>query len=139
MQPAVDSTTLDRLIALGREHGHLTTEDLRTSLPVERMTAQEIASIVVYLEETGIPVELEQGLLSPYPKPVPQKSAEIIPFPGPRARKNPKAKHSQPAKPVMPEPRQDSTQDTPFGHWLVATAGLLAFAAISLIIFATAG
>jgi len=140
MQPALDSTTLDRLISLGRERGHLTTEDLRASLPIESMNAEEIALIVVHLEETGVPVELEESLLSPDPKPMPRKSAEIIPFPGPRAdRKKPRAKLLQPAKPALPEARQTPTDGSPFAHWAIAGAGVLAFAVFSLIIFATAG
>ncbi|WP_052954642.1 RNA polymerase sigma factor region1.1 domain-containing protein [Microvirga vignae] len=142
MQPALDSNTLDRLISLGRERGHLTTEDLRASLPIESMSAEEIALVVVHLEETGVPVELEESLLLPDPKPVamPRQSAEIIPFPGPRASRKPsKAKPLQPAKPALPEPRQAETQETSFSPWIVAAAGMLAFAVFALIIFATAG
>jgi hypothetical protein len=142
MQPALDSNTLDRLISLGRERGHLTTEDLRASLPVESMSAEEIALVVVHLEETGVPVELEESLLAPHSKPVtmPRQSAEIIPFPGPRAARKPfKAKPLQPARPAFPEPRQVEPQETSFSPWIVAAAGVLAFAVFALIIFATAG
>lgn len=141
MQPALDSHTLDRLISLGRESGHLTTEDLRASLPVESMSAEEIAQVVVHLEETGVPVELEENLLSPHVKPValPRPSAEIIPFPGPRASRKPfKAKPLQPAKPALPEPRQTETEEASFSPWIVAAAGMLAFTVFTLIIFATA-
>jgi hypothetical protein len=139
MQPALDSTTLDRLISLGRERGHLTTEDLRASLPIESMSAEDIALIVVHLEETGVPVELEDSLLSPDSRPMPRKSAEIIPFPDPQThRKSSKAKPLQPVKPALPEPRQAPTEDAPAAHWVIAAAGMLAFAVLSLIIFATA-
>src|SRR5688500_11702123 len=114
MQPALDSTTLDRLISLGRERGHLTTEDLRASLPIESMSAEDIALIVVHLEETGVPVELEDSLLSPAPRPMPRKSAEIIPFPGSQGYRKPsKAKPLQPVKPALPEPSQTPTEDAP--------------------------
>jgi len=104
------------------------------------MSAEEIASIVVHLEETGVPVELEESLLSPGPGPMPRKSAEIIPFPGPRAdRKKPRAKLLQPAKPARLETRQTPMEGSPFPHWAIAGAGVLAFAVFSLIIFATAG
>ncbi|WP_445504057.1 RNA polymerase sigma factor region1.1 domain-containing protein [Microvirga sp. G4-2] len=141
MQPALDSNTLDRLISLGRERGHLTTEDLRASLPVESMSAEEIALVVVHLEETGVPVELEESLLSPHPKPMamPRRSAEIIPFPGPRtSRKSSKAKPLQPTRPGLPEPRQTETEETSSSPWMIAAAGMLALAVFSLIIFATA-
>lgn len=140
MQPALDSTILDRLVSLGRERGHLTTEDLRAGLPVETMSADEIARIVAHLEETGVPVELEDGLLSPKEKPVPRRSAEIIPFPRPRAdRRRPGAKPLQPARPALPQAGQDARESPPFAHWAVAGAGMLAFAVFSLIIFATVG
>ncbi|HEU6440793.1 MAG TPA: RNA polymerase sigma factor region1.1 domain-containing protein [Microvirga sp.] len=141
MQPALDSTTLDRLISLGRERGHLTTEDLRASLPIESMSADDIALIVVHLEETGVPVELEPELLSPDQKPVsmPRHSAEIIPFPGPRAKSRPaKAQPLQPARSSISEPRDETADLMPPAHWVVAGAGILAFAVFSLIIFATA-
>lgn len=141
MQPALDSTTLDRLIALGRERGQLTTEDLRASLPVDNMSAADIALIVVHLEETGVPVELEDSLLSPHSEPSsqPRRSAEIIPFPGPRSdMKKPKARTLQSAKPVVPEPKSNAATSTPVAHWAVAAAGVAAFAVFSLIIYATA-
>jgi hypothetical protein len=142
MQPALDSNTFDRLISLGRERGHLTTEDLRASLPIESMSAEDIAQVVIQLEETGVPVELEESLLSHHPKPasMPRQSAEIIPFPGPRARHKPsKVISLQPVKPVLPEPDQEPAEIMPSGYWIVAGAGVLAFALFSLVIFATAG
>ncbi|MXQ14178.1 RNA polymerase sigma factor region1.1 domain-containing protein [Microvirga makkahensis] len=141
MQPALDSNILDRLISLGRERGHLTTEDLRARLPIESMSAEDIALVVVHLEETGVPVELEPGLISPERKPAstPRRSAEIIPFPGPRNKTKPtKSEPLQPAKLPLSEPRQDTALLMPPAHWVVAGAGVLAFAVFSLIIFATA-
>jgi len=142
MQPALDSNTLDRLITLGRERGHLTTEDLRASLPVESMSPEDIALIVIQLEETGVPVELDESLLSPDPKPVsmPRQSAEIIPFPGPGARPKPsKTKPLQPAKPAVQAPGQEKAGIAHPAHWIIAGAGVLAIAMLSLIIFASAG
>lgn len=82
MQPALDRTMLDRLIDLGRRRGEVTTADLRANLPVHAMSAEEIARIVVGLEEAGIAVELEADLLLPGPQAAPPKTgAEIIPFP----------------------------------------------------------
>lgn len=140
MQPAFDNGTLARLISLGHERGQLTTEDLRTSLPIDSMSAEDIALIVVHLEEAGVPVELEDSLLSPNAKPAPRKSAEIIPFPKRPAvdHKAPKAKLLQPATPPLSDPRQPLTQSTPISPWVVAAIGCLAFAVFTLIMFATA-
>jgi hypothetical protein len=74
MQPALDDTTLDHLISLGRQRGHLTTADLHASLPIVSMRTEEIAHVIVQLEESGINVELEDRL-------IPEGGALIIPFP----------------------------------------------------------
>jgi hypothetical protein len=144
MQSALDRNTLDRLISLGRKQGHLTTEDLRTSLPINSMSAEEIALIVVHLEEAGIPVELDDSLISadPKPKPIPAIGAEIIPFPG-RAGEPDKSKLNVTALQAVTLPIPDGgrqsprTHAVPAVHWIVATAGLLALVVLGLIIFAS--
>ncbi|MGO4389100.1 RNA polymerase sigma factor region1.1 domain-containing protein [Microvirga sp. 2YAF29] len=141
MQLAPDRTLLNRLAILGRERGHLTTEDLRLNLPVDRMSAEEIALIVVQLEGSGVAVELEDSLISPAPEPAPRRSAEIIPFPKrpttDRARPRP-----VPLKPAMPHPVVEDPiqveETTPLSLWIFALAGVLAFVAFTLIILATA-
>jgi Sigma-70 factor, region 1.1 len=137
MQPALDSTILDRLIALGRQQGHLTNEDLQINLPIDSMSAEDIALIVVHLEEMGIPVELEDRLVTPHPQPAPapQRSAEIIPFPGPSAK--PKAKRTPPLQPAGASKPQSPQQGQPSGaraHLAVAVAGLLVLAALGAIV-----
>lgn len=141
MQPALDSTTLDRLIALGRQRGHLTTEDLQASLPIAGMSAEEIALIVVHLEEMGVAVEIEEALLAPNAKPVPRPSAEIILFPGPSVKNVPpgKSRPLQTSKPAPPEPSQAKDTSVRPAHWIVAAAGFFALAVFLLVIFATAG
>lgn len=141
MQPALDRTILDRLTSLGRERGHLTTEDLRLNLPVDRMSAEEIALIVVQLEGSGVAVELEDDLISPVSEPALRRSAEIIPFP-----KRPPADRACPKpmllKPAVPEPvAMDPIQveeTPPLSLWIFALAGILAFVAFTMIILATA-
>lgn len=140
MQQALDSNTLDRLVSLGRRQGQLTTEDLRESLPIEAMSAEEIALIVVHLEESGIPVELEDSLISPDPRPRPlqAKGAEIIPFPGPSARSKTKSR-SAPLKAAarpLPQSSVPRPQDGRFVHWVVAASGLVVLAVLALLIFA---
>ncbi len=143
MQPALDKNTLDRLTSLGLKQGHLTTRDLRASLPVESMSAEEIALIVVHLEETGVPVELEDNLISPDPKPVamPARTAEIIPFPGrsATARNRPKPLPLQPATPASPEPAKPAPVDGSNVHWAIAAAGLLVLTTLGLALYALVG
>jgi hypothetical protein len=141
MQQALDRNTLDRLIALGRQQGFLTNEDLRVSLPVDSMSTEELALIMVHLEESGIPVELEDDLLSPNqtPRPVERMSAEIIPFPGPAAKPRPKPKISSLQKAKPPASAAAAPEKGPRRaiHWIVAAAGLLAVAVVGLVIFAS--
>jgi hypothetical protein len=129
MQPAFDSNTLDRLIALGRERGHLTNQDLEANLPIASMSAEEIALIVVHLEETGVPVELDDSLLSPNAKvsPAPAKSAEIIPFPDRAAAARMKRRTAplQKGQPSQAEAAKSSPQGKRAAHWAVAVSGLL--------------
>jgi hypothetical protein len=129
MQPALDSNTLDRLIALGRKQGHLTNQDLEANLPITSMSAEEIALVVVHLEETGIPVELEDGLISPSakPNPAPAKSAEIIPFPDRAAAARMKRRTAplQKVHPSQAETAKSAPQGNRTAHWAVALSGLL--------------
>jgi hypothetical protein len=140
MQQALDSNTLDRLIALGRQQGQLTTRDLETNLPIQSMSAEDIALIVVHLEEAGIPVELDDSLMAPHPKPAmaPTKSAEIIPFPdrATAARTKKRTIPLQNASPVQSEPAFVQ-QEKRAAHWAVAIGGLLVLALMAgaLILF----
>ncbi|WP_114946416.1 RNA polymerase sigma factor region1.1 domain-containing protein [Microvirga calopogonii] len=132
MQPALDSNTLDRLIALGREQGHLTNRDLEDNLPIASMSAEDIALIVVQLEETGVPVELDDSLVSPNakPSPGPVRSAEIIPFPDRAAA----ARMKQRKAPLQKAAASNAKAVEPAGrksrmvHWAVAVAGLVVLA-----------
>jgi hypothetical protein len=145
MQQALDSNTLDRLISLGREQGQLTTQDLETHLPIHSMSAEEIALIVVHLEESGIPVELEDSLTTPNLKPTsaPAVSAEIIPFPD-RAAAARMKKGNAPLQNASLQKAYSPQSDPPFvqkekraAHWAVAVAGLLVLALMmgALILF----
>jgi hypothetical protein len=129
MQQALDSNTLDRLIALGRQQGQLTTLDLETNLPIHSMSAEEIALIVVHIEEAGVPVELEDSLMAPQPKPTaaPAKSAEIIPFPDRAAASRMKKRTAslQKMTPVQASEPAFVQQEKRAAHWAVAIGGLL--------------
>ncbi|HLM39737.1 MAG TPA: RNA polymerase sigma factor region1.1 domain-containing protein [Microvirga sp.] len=147
MQQALDRNTLDRLITLGRRQGQLTTEDLRASLPIESMSPEEIALIVVHLEESGVPVELEESLLSPAPRSASPATvgAEIIPFPRPAPKPRPKPKAVslqaevplQAGVPPLQMPAKPEAGPSRAIHWIVAGAGLLALAVVGLVIFAS--
>jgi hypothetical protein len=129
MQQALDSNTLDRLISLGREQGQLTIQDLETNLPIHSMNTEEIALIVVHLEEAGVPVELDDSLLTSNLRApqAPSRSAEIIPFPDRAAAARMKRRPAplEKAPPAQPEPPAFAKQERRAAHWAVAIAGLL--------------
>jgi hypothetical protein len=76
----IDSGTLARLVALGRAKGHLTNQDLETALPIDTMDAEDIALVVVHLEDAGVAVELDATLSQPSPAMAPPRTlAEIAP------------------------------------------------------------
>ena len=73
----IDRSTLDRLVAQGRAKGHLTNEDLTAALPIETMDADDIALVVVHLEEAGVAVELDESLLTGQPARPPEDARKI--------------------------------------------------------------
>ncbi len=76
----IDSGTLARLVALGRQKGQVTNQDLEEALPIDAMSAEDIALVVVHLEEAGVSVDLDENLLvqaSPS-APLQSRSAEIL-------------------------------------------------------------
>ncbi|MDA9408113.1 RNA polymerase sigma factor region1.1 domain-containing protein [Bradyrhizobium sp. CCBAU 45384] len=55
--------TLRELAVLGQLRGALTIEDIRAALPIDRMTEDDVARAVAYLEEKGIEVLVDPSLL----------------------------------------------------------------------------
>ncbi len=82
-----DKAALERLEALGRRRGHLTTGDLAGELPISGMAPDEIALVIVHLEDRGIPVEVDADLLAGERRPAapPMEPGLILPdlAPGP--------------------------------------------------------
>lgn len=62
----ISTTAIDRLMQLGRRRGGLEIDDIRQALPVDTMTVEELADVVARLEEAGISVEIDTGLLTPH-------------------------------------------------------------------------
>ena len=95
------------------------------------MSTDEIALIVVHLEEAGVPVELDDSLIAPNAKPLqaPSRSAEIIPFPdrAAAARMKKRAAPLQKAPPAQPSHPPSSSRKSGLPHWAVAIAGLAGF------------
>ena len=62
----ISTTTVDRLIQLGRRRGGLVIDDIGQALPVNTMSTEELADVLARLEEAGISVEIDPALLTPH-------------------------------------------------------------------------
>jgi hypothetical protein len=140
MQPAIDRNTLESLIALGRQKGGLTNQDLEAALPTGSMSVEDIALVVLQLEEAGVPIDLDESLLTRHPQAVAQasqRSAEILPFPKrpsmpPKARLKNEVSLPPPAASEAPSQRPVLTR---YAHWAVIGSILIvALAAAALIV-----
>ena len=143
MKPTIPKDVLDRLVALGRRQGHLTTEDVKHALPVDAMTPDEIALVVVHLEDHGIAVELDESLLAPHPGPrsAPGDGPALVLRPdqnGDRSAKGPPAPPqaqlqtgADATTPAAPPPRAGRAV-----HWAVALAGVVLLLVVIVIVLA---
>ncbi|QRE74250.1 RNA polymerase sigma factor region1.1 domain-containing protein [Methylobacterium aquaticum] len=140
MQAAFDRTTLDRLIALGKSRGGLTPDDLRRALPVDRMSAEDIALVLIELEEAGISVDPDEIVMTSG-RPLPPAGAVRLPEPGaPEAA--PPAAAPTTASPVAspPEIRAAPPPEPQGGaHRAVVWAGVAALVLVLVVLALWAG
>jgi len=132
----LDRRTLDDLVALGRAKGHLTTDDLQAALPTQAMAAEDIALIVVHLEDAGIAVELDENLLSRSARGAPEKVAgvEIVPLQQPSHATLPlvAAADDGPGEGQLTERTAGAGWAGPAAHIAVIVAGVLVLALLAL-------
>ncbi|KAA2242226.1 RNA polymerase sigma factor region1.1 domain-containing protein [Salinarimonas soli] len=134
-----DKAALERLMALGRRRGHLTTGDLEAELPVNAMDPDEIALVIVHLEEAGIPVEVDAALLTGGARPAALRPDEpsiilpareiAVPPAGPASDTAAAAPVRAPAGAV-----DEGRAGGGHTHWVVAMGGLLAVAVLIAIL-----
>ena len=62
---SVDSNAKALLVAIQRRQGHVTLADIKSILPIESMTSEEIGLTIVQLEDAGINIEVDKELLRP--------------------------------------------------------------------------
>ncbi|KAB1072750.1 RNA polymerase sigma factor region1.1 domain-containing protein [Methylobacterium planeticum] len=135
MAAGIDTDTLQRLIELGKRKGRLAPEDLLTGLPVDRMSAEDIALVVLEIEEAGVPVEFEETLtmlarpteLRPLPEPVALAPAPAPP-PGAAPRVDIPATAAQaPAAPAPPAADAAAAAERADASRIVALSGAATF------------
>ena len=59
MRLSANSIAIQRLVALGRSHGAITAQDLKSVLPIEDMTEDQLVGVISLLEDAGVPVEID--------------------------------------------------------------------------------
>ncbi|CCD98321.1 RNA polymerase sigma factor region1.1 domain-containing protein [Bradyrhizobium sp. STM 3809] len=64
MTKLAETIAIQRLVAFGRNRGVVTADDLKAMLPVQDMTAEELAGVMSTLEDAGVPVEIDTRELS---------------------------------------------------------------------------
>jgi len=142
----IERGAFERLIEKGRRRGGLSTEDLRAALPIERMNADDIAMVVLQIEEEGVQVELDDELLarSGAPARTPPPAVPVIDLPGVTEPRPSGADQPQPLAPAQAsaaltpaEPVEDMAPSAR-SSWvfILIAAGLvavLAFVALMLI------
>ncbi|KTS03456.1 hypothetical protein ABID82_004692 [Methylobacterium sp. PvP062] len=139
MTQVLDRGTLDRLVALGRDRGLLTADDLRAALPVERMDVDALVLVMLELEAAGVSVEPE-AFGPPTDRPVP--AAVTLPAPGSgtppvrAAEAGPGAAFAAPASaaPAAAEPIPDDGADAGRAVLLAGLATVLILGAVLLML-----
>lgn len=139
MTQVLDRGTLDRLVALGRDRGLLTADDLRAALPVERMDVDALVLVMLELEAAGVSVEPE-AFGHPTDRPVP--ASVTLPAPGSgtppvrAAEAGPDAAFAAPASaaPAAAEPIPDDGADAGRAVLLAGLATVLVLGAVLLML-----
>ncbi|MGU3388266.1 RNA polymerase sigma factor region1.1 domain-containing protein [Methylobacterium sp. D53M] len=139
MTQALERATLDRLVALGRDRGLLTADDLRAALPVERMDVDALVLVMLELEAAGVSVEPE-AFGPPTDRAVPVSVALPAPRPGTPpvrdAEAGQGAAFAPPASaaPAAPEPVPDDGADGGRAVLLAGLATVLILGAVLLML-----
>ncbi|WP_342150313.1 RNA polymerase sigma factor region1.1 domain-containing protein [Methylorubrum sp. SB2] len=88
MSTPIDRATLDRLIAMGRERGELTADDLQRVLPIDAMEVDALVLVMLELDAAGVSVEPdafgprgERPVTAVPDLPVPERGAAVTPVP----------------------------------------------------------
>lgn len=136
----IDSSTLSRLVALGRAKGHLTNQDLAEALPVSTMSPSDIALVVVHLEEAGIAVELDDDLLTGRSSALPEtvrtfEVASVEKAPERHPPPEPLRAGGAPESQAAAEPHAPEQGPAISAHRAVILAGVIALALLAFAVF----
>ncbi|MDB5570439.1 MAG: hypothetical protein JWN93_1622 [Hyphomicrobiales bacterium] len=76
----IDRSAFQALVDLGRRKGRLETQDIARYMPVERMDAEDLALVLLELEQAGVEVELDDHLLTRTPARPTSPAPEVAPI-----------------------------------------------------------
>ena len=137
----LSEAALTELISLARQRGSISMEDLRKALPIESMTAADIAHVVARLDEAGFDLEIDPTLLLSEDKSI-AKSAkgeeaglpETVPAKAEQRKAEQRTSFSTPAcEPILSHRKARSSEpaaSAPVLPWVIA------FAIVVLAVFA---
>ncbi len=125
------------LMDLGRRQGRVSTEDVRQLLPLNAMSAEEIANLILRLEERGIAVDVDPALFVPTGRGAATSAAPPLELPRSEAPKPPRAEN-RPDPPRAPPPAFSigRSAGTRFPVWWVILATVIAIALLVAASFA---
>ena len=62
MEHRDESNLVQQMIAIGRRRGGLTMRSIKSLLPINEMTEEQIAGVICRVEEAGVPIEIDAPL-----------------------------------------------------------------------------
>lgn len=140
----VNEAAIDELTAIGRRQGRLGLDDVKRVLPVDRMSAEELAEAMARLEDAGIEVDLDPALLrprydaAPPPPAVAAAPAEPAPASPPRRPAGGGAATTRPSGPVHVYPAEPAARASrgPVPADMIVLGVVLAVCVVLILLFA---
>jgi hypothetical protein len=125
-----NETALTELIDRARQRGGISMEDLQSALPLDTMSAEDVAHVLARLDEAGLDLEIDPDLLLPANRTAPQGTAPStnrdqteLPEAVPQGRRQQTSLPSSANEPILESPtarRSDSTASAPMLPWVLA-------------------
>lgn len=125
-----NEAALIELIDHARQRGGISMEDLQKALPLDSMTAEEIAHVLARLDEAGFDLEIDPDLLVPGNKTALEDTALVtkrdpteLPETAPQGRRQQTSLPPSANKPILENHttrRSDSAASAPMLPWVLA-------------------
>ncbi len=135
----------DKLLATLRERaakqGTLTTDDLRAVLPIETMSADDLAMVVLRLEDAGVSLEVTDDLLGSSRRRTPSSSqTPVFQLPGSQAPMRSTSQHAaapgvSPDSYASQQPMQAPASSVGAWKFVAAAGAIVALGAAALLFF----